>query len=84
MPDGRHAPITGIWFKAHQHNQICGPLSWKIFHRLIKLTPQKNPVVASDGFSYEEKAILAWFKRNGTSPMTNGEISKRLIQVNIR
>ncbi|KAL5250039.1 hypothetical protein ACHWQZ_G015943 [Mnemiopsis leidyi] len=40
----------------------------------------KNPVVASDGFSYEEKAILAWFKRNGTSPMTNGEISKRLIQ----
>lgn len=31
----------------------------------------QNPVVAADGFTYEESAIKAWIERSATSPMTN-------------
>ena len=42
-----------------------------------------SPVPAStgaDGFSYEEKAITKWLKKNATSPMTgDGDRSNRLV-----
>lgn len=31
----------------------------------------RNPVIATDGFTYERSAIAAWIARNPTSPMTN-------------
>lgn len=30
----------------------------------------KNPVRASDGFTYEEQAIIEWAQAHPTSPMT--------------
>jgi E3 ubiquitin-protein ligase RGLG len=30
-----------------------------------------DPVIASDGFTYERAAIEAWLARRATSPMTN-------------
>ena len=33
-----------------------------------------DPVIASDGHTYERKAILSWFSKHTTSPMTNKEL----------
>ena len=45
-----------------------------------------NPVVTSDGFSYEKKAIKLWLKEHSTSPMTNLPLAnKRLVpNINLR
>jgi hypothetical protein len=38
----------------------------------ISLVVMKHPVIASDGYSYEEEQILKWFREgNVTSPVTN-------------
>jgi hypothetical protein len=42
------------------------PLTHKVF---------VNPVIISDGYTYEETAIKAWLQRNNTSPMTSGDIA---------
>lgn len=31
----------------------------------------RDPVIATDGFTYERSAIAAWLARSATSPMTN-------------
>ena len=31
----------------------------------------RDPVVASDGHTYERRAITEWFARSATSPITN-------------
>ena len=34
-----------------------------------------NPVILSDGYTYEETAIRTWLQRNNTSPMTGCDIA---------
>lgn len=42
----------------------------------------KDPVVASDGYNYERKAIRRWFRKKRTSPMTNEELSDLTVRAN--
>lgn len=43
----------------------------------------RNPVVAEDGFSYENSALLEWFETGKkTSPMTNGVLSSTEVMEN--
>ena len=41
--------------------------------------PFTDPVIASDGHTYERLAIEEWFKNHNTSPMTRSIINKNLI-----
>ena len=52
------------------NNFIC-PISRQIF---------RNPVLASDGYFYEETEIGKWFYTHDTSPMTNLIIDKKIIK----
>eukprot|EP00271_Cylindrocystis_brebissonii_P003739 TRINITY_DN14_c0_g1_i1.p1 TRINITY_DN14_c0_g1~~TRINITY_DN14_c0_g1_i1.p1 ORF type:complete len:972 (-),score=181.63 TRINITY_DN14_c0_g1_i1:2662-5499(-) len=36
-----------------------------------------NPVLASDGHTYEEQAITQWLEKNDRSPMTNAELKNK-------
>ena len=38
-----------------------------------------NPVLAMDGYAYEESAISTWFAGSDRSPMTNVSIAKTLV-----
>lgn len=38
-----------------------------------------DPVVLSDGFTYERKAIVRWLKKHNTSPITRETVSQRLV-----
>lgn len=40
----------------------------------ITMSVMQNPVVAADGQSYEEHAILKWMSTRRTSPMTNKQL----------
>lgn len=51
-------------------NIVC-PISGSIFH---------TPVLASDGFFYEEQLITDWLLTNEVSPITREPISKELYQ----
>lgn len=43
----------------------------------------KNPMVAADGFSYEEEAIEEWLRMgHDTSPMTNLRLNHKLLTPN--
>lgn len=37
----------------------------------IAHVPMQDPVIASDGFSYERKALARWLQEHDTSPITN-------------
>lgn len=39
-------------------------------------------VVAADGFTYENSAILKWFEKNDRSPMTNQQLSNKDLKPN--
>ena len=52
---------------------IC-PISRQIFNK---------PVLAADGFYYEQSQITLWFKTNNTSPLTNLPIDKKLIECHL-
>jgi hypothetical protein len=39
----------------------------------------KSPVIAADGFTYEESAIMDWFKRSNLSPMTGAEVRHKQV-----
>lgn len=54
--------------KITKEELVC-PISRQIF---------RNPVVAADGFTYEELEILKWFKVNKTSPRTRQYMSEKL------
>ncbi|CAF5013749.1 unnamed protein product, partial [Rotaria socialis] len=41
----------------------------------ITLSLFRDPVVAQDGHTYERAAIEEWIRKNGTSPITNKQIS---------
>lgn len=46
----------------------------------ISLEIMEDPVIASDGYTYERKSIEDWFSNNSTSPKTNLEVEdKKLI-----
>jgi len=38
-----------------------------------------EPAIASDGFTYERKAIISWLSRHDRSPVTNEKLSSRLL-----
>jgi len=40
------------------------------FQCSITLSTMENPVIAPDGYTYEQHAITAWLLENGTSPQT--------------
>jgi len=44
-----------------------------ISHELMR-----DPVIASDGYTYEHREILKWLSKNRTSPMTRQPISPTL------
>ena len=54
-------------------NFIC-PISKSIFY---------NPVILSDGYTYEKKYIVEWITNNNKSPMTNIELINKNISSNI-
>lgn len=41
-----------------------------------------DPVLATDGYSYEKEAILQWFAENDTSPVTNERFENKLTMPN--
>ena len=43
-------------------DELLCPITLEIF---------RDPVVASDGHTYERKAIEEWIQKNGTSPITS-------------
>ncbi|KAM5153356.1 WD repeat, SAM and U-box domain-containing protein 1 isoform 4-T7 [Mantella aurantiaca] len=51
---------------------LC-PITWEIM---------KNPVIASDGYSYERRAIESWISTRRTSPMTNLPLENLLLTPN--
>jgi hypothetical protein len=52
-------------------------------HIYCPITKQimRDPVVAADGFMYENKAISNWFKSNSRSPLTNKIVDKKILPV---
>lgn len=83
----------GERYKEHQEDLKCEQLiaqltqqGREIPHELlcpITRTLLKSPVVASDGFSYEEKAIQEWLKQgNDRSPMTNQPLTSLFVYPN--
>jgi hypothetical protein len=61
--------MTNISIKLDVDDIMC-PITGQIY---------LNPVVAADTFTYEQDAILEWFKEHNTSPITNLVISKNII-----
>jgi hypothetical protein len=55
------------------NNFMC-PISKSIFY---------NPVILSDGHTYEKMHILEWLKYNNKSPMTNRNLVNKNISPNI-
>jgi hypothetical protein len=48
----------------------------------ITLQPMQDPVVTSDGHSYERSAIATWFNTHNTSPLTNKTLSNKKLRPN--
>ena len=59
----------------HQHEEYLCPITWEIM---------TDPVIAADGRTYERQAILHWFQRRRTSPMTNLPMNSQIIIPNIQ
>ena len=38
-----------------------------------------HPVIAADGFTYEEEAILSWLRKSNLSPMTGSEMRHKQV-----
>ena len=49
----------------------------------ITLGVMRNPVIASDGHTYEKEAIIVWFDSSSISPMTGLRILDRNVVENI-
>ncbi len=45
----------------------------------ISLEPMTDPVVASDGCTYERNSITTWLSEHNTSPMTNAPLESPLL-----
>lgn len=55
-------------------NHLVCPIQMTVFH---------DPVVASDGHTYERSAIVNWLRTNTTSPVTRQAISKDTLNPNL-
>lgn len=42
----------------------------------------KEPVIASDGQSYEKQQILSWLEKNDSSPLTGEKLENKEIKDN--
>ena len=42
----------------------------------------EDPVITSDGHTFERSAIEAWLGKNNTNPMTGGEITSKALTPN--
>jgi len=54
-------------------NSLYCPITKKLF---------QDPVIAADGQTYERRAIVAWFRKYGTSPLTREPMENRTLQTN--
>jgi len=48
----------------------------------LTLTTMKDPVLATDGYTYEKDAITAWIESNGISPKTRAPMSVKSLMPN--
>lgn len=48
----------------------------------ITHVPMCDPLLAADGHSYERRAIVAWLRTHGTSPITGARLAHRLVTPN--
>ncbi|CAF1044488.1 unnamed protein product [Didymodactylos carnosus] len=55
------------------HDSLLCPITLELFH---------NPVLAEDGHTYEEQAIIDWINKNGTSPITRQPLSVEQLRPN--
>jgi hypothetical protein len=65
--------------KPNDIKQACPYLAY--FHCPITLDLMVDPVVASDGFTYERAAIEKWIKIKGTSPFTRAPLRSEMLRV---
>lgn len=49
----------------------------------ISMEIMTDPVICSDGITYERESILKWTERHTTSPMTRQQINKDMLFPNI-
>ena len=49
----------------------------------ITLDIMQDPVVISDGHTFERTSIAAWFANNDTSPLTNVVLANKILIPNI-
>ena len=49
----------------------------------ITRTLMSSPVLAGDGYTYERAAIAYWFESRATSPVTNAEMTSRVLKPNL-
>ncbi|RWS15133.1 WD repeat: SAM and U-box domain-containing protein 1-like protein, partial [Dinothrombium tinctorium] len=80
---GLQALRNPLW----QHIAICGDESMAMPDELycpITHEFMHDPVVASDGYSYEREAIEKWFESgNNSSPMTNEPLTDQRLITNL-
>ena len=63
-------PRTTVrWHPSHSQELLC-----PITHELMR-----DPVLATDGHTYERGAIENWFQRHQTSPMTNQPLTSKTV-----
>lgn len=59
--------------QSHQNGEVPEP---DIFQdKIFTLDVMEEPVIATDGFTYEKRCILEWFRTKRTSPMTGAVLS---------
>ena len=75
---------------AYNPNEVHGACLLGSLHRFITNLPNEfkcpislelmvDPVVASDGCTYERDSIAAWLSEHNTSPTTNAPLESRLL-----
>jgi hypothetical protein len=52
------------------------------YHCPITREVMKDPVVASDGYTYERKGISKWLEHKVSSPLTNLDLKSRILYEN--
>lgn len=82
-------PITTPAISDNQDQEACDDESASLRHKLedmlccpITHEIMHDPVILSDGFTYERRAIEAWLARDTTSPMTGAVMADRTITPN--
>ena len=60
-------------------SQIKDPEIIKTFYCPITYEIMIDPVITSDGFTYERSAIHRWFRDHDTNPMTNTVLFNKML-----